>query len=430
MVTEKNSISAIRVRIALLNLFLLACLGTLIRYHFYEPIEGVNLTYLHHAHSHLAFLGWVFMALFVLVTHQFLQKNRFFDKSYTYLFFALQGANFGMLFTFPFTGYAPWSIAFSTLHTICAIIFTFIFISDLKKEYTGMMWPMSARFVIWALIFMLISNLAPFALGPVVSMFGKTDAYYFLVNSYLHFQYNGWFTFALLGLVIRFLETKDINTNHPFIKRGLVLKAVAIFPALSISILSEDENELWFYLALLASIIQLLGLCYLLIFFWGNRSHLAFKTQKWVGYIALFAFSALLLQHILHVLGALPAAVDLLINRQLVVAYLHLVFIGFVTFLIFHQLITLGILNSGTYMFLGMALLLIAFIASELLLLTRNFVSHSNLLLFILALLHLIGILTIFSQHKHRFLPKDDNIPKQSNIIKTIAQTHQKTQVK
>lgn len=390
MHAQINAITKQRVAVAFFNLVLLAALGTLIRYHFYRPIHSVTLTYLHHAHSHVAFLGWVFMALFTLITYQFLDKNEFTSKHYNYLFWTLQATNIGMLFTFPFMGYAPLSIAFSTIHTVCSVIFTIKLIRYLKRKNINT-FPSSVRFIIWAFVFMLIANLAPFALALVSANYGKSDLYYFLVSYYLHFQYDGWFTFALLGLFMKYLENQGINSNHRLIKWGLLLKLIAIFPVLSIAILSPETNIFWFLITIISAIIQLVGLLCLLSFFWKYKTSWNTSNSKWSTALVLIAFCSVLIEHILQIIGGLTVSVELLINRQVVVAYLHLVFVGFVTVFLLHQFIVLGFLKIASLLLAWLAIFIVAFIITEVVLLVRNEVPESNFLLFVLAILQLTG---------------------------------------
>ena len=107
---------------------------------------------------------------------------------------------------------------------------------------------------------MFISNLAPFALGPVSAIQGKTDLYYSLIYFYLHFQYNGWFTFALLGLILWMLETNGADTKTKLIKIGFLMKLVAVFPTYILSVLWTEPNWLWYWIGGLAGLIQLIGL--------------------------------------------------------------------------------------------------------------------------------------------------------------------------
>jgi hypothetical protein len=79
-------------------------------------LPGLAIDYrnLLHAHTHLALLGWVGNAFFALAGALFLDfKNTSAPRR---IFIVLQVALLGMLGTFPWTGYAAPSIAFSTLH--------------------------------------------------------------------------------------------------------------------------------------------------------------------------------------------------------------------------------------------------------------------------------------------------------------------------
>ena len=399
---EMETVTLNRVRIALLNLIIVVSLGAFIRFQFFSPIKGINITYLHHAHSHMAFLGWVFMALFTLIAYLFLSEKRFVDKSYTYLYYVMQAANFGMLFTFPFYGYSPWSIAFSSLHTISAVIFTIILISDLKKEYVNENWPMSIKFIISGLVFIIISNFAPFALGPITSIYGKSDAYYLLVNFYLHFQYNGWFTFAILGVVLKVIESYGLDTNHLFVKRGFMLKLISIFPAFGISVLATKPEIVWHWASISATVIQSIGLLYLIVFALNSYRQIMSNSRPILLLLLAIGGLSLLLQHILQVFGSMPFAVDLLINRQIVIAYLHLVFVGFATSLLLYQFINLGFFKVNILLRFGVILFLLSFGITEVILVVRSKVVDSNLWLFQLAIMQLLGILFIVSQIKMR----------------------------
>src|SRR4051812_34377131 len=55
--------------ISLFNLFLVAVLGTLMRYKIGFPFPHFDQKNLQHAHSHFAFIGWITQALFVLIVH-------------------------------------------------------------------------------------------------------------------------------------------------------------------------------------------------------------------------------------------------------------------------------------------------------------------------------------------------------------------------
>src|SRR5690606_24662500 len=110
------------VLVCLLNFFIAAVMGLLLRYAFVQPIE-VNYRYLTHAHSHAAMLGWVYLMLFTLIVHYFIPIKK---PIYNRLFWITELAVIGMLVSFPFQGYAAVSISFSTLHIFCSYYFAYL----------------------------------------------------------------------------------------------------------------------------------------------------------------------------------------------------------------------------------------------------------------------------------------------------------------
>src|SRR5690606_36682010 len=86
----------------LLNFFFAALMGLALRYAVLHPL-GINYRFLPHAHSHVAMLGWVYLMLYVLFVHYFVPEKK---PVYNRLFWATQLAVLGMLFSFPFQGYA------------------------------------------------------------------------------------------------------------------------------------------------------------------------------------------------------------------------------------------------------------------------------------------------------------------------------------
>ena len=150
--------------IIILNLILVGIIGCFLRFYFLHPVAGINYGYVLHAHSHLAFLGWVFMALYVLIIYAYLPREIQKTGTFSILFILLQLANLGMLFTFPFMGYALWSILFSAMHAITAMVFAGLFIRKARLALPEKH-QLSFLFIKWGLILMVISNLAPFEIG-------------------------------------------------------------------------------------------------------------------------------------------------------------------------------------------------------------------------------------------------------------------------
>mgnify|MGYP000604442258 CR=1 FL=1 len=202
MIKSKN-----QVLIAILYFLLAASLGIILRLF---PVTSVAATYKYivHTHSHIALLGWVYVALTTLLFYAFINKDA--QKKYFVLFWSTQITILGMLFSFPITGYALYSIIFSTLFLICSYWFYAFFRkhNNCKKE------NYSYKFINASLLFMIFSSIGPWALGIIMNTLGNTSHWYKnAIYFYLHFQYNGWFIFCLLGIFIFFLEKSNININ-------------------------------------------------------------------------------------------------------------------------------------------------------------------------------------------------------------------------
>ena len=122
------------IRIAFINLLIVAALGVIMRYKiaYYLPfIEQKNFL---HAHSHFAFSGWVTQVLMVLMwafLYHYLSVGSL--KKYKWLLIANLVSAYGMVFTFPWEGYGVFSIIFSTLSILVSYSFAIIFWLDLNK---------------------------------------------------------------------------------------------------------------------------------------------------------------------------------------------------------------------------------------------------------------------------------------------------------
>ena len=113
------------VQMAMTYFLVAAILGLLLRFY---PILGLDFNYrfVVHGHSHIALLGWVYVALTTLLHFCFLEKKKS-SRTYKRIFWFTQATLIGMLLTFPFQGYALLSIVFSTLFLIVSYVYAYHF---------------------------------------------------------------------------------------------------------------------------------------------------------------------------------------------------------------------------------------------------------------------------------------------------------------
>src|SRR5690554_8049063 len=119
-------------QIALIFFLAAALLGLLLRYFAVSSIE-FEYRYVVHAHSHVALLGWIYFALITLIGHFFL-KDKIPRKVYRRIFGFTMFTVIGMLASFPFTGYALFSIIFSTLFLFASYFYVWAFFKYIPKS--------------------------------------------------------------------------------------------------------------------------------------------------------------------------------------------------------------------------------------------------------------------------------------------------------
>ena len=309
--------------ISLWSFVLVALYGLLMRYKiaFYFPFfEQKNML---HAHSHFAFSGWIshvlycglFTVLEPYISHQAKKK-----------FHLIIGANYlfalGMLVSFTLQGYKAVSVTFSTLTIAAAVCYTWLYIaniSQLPAQNKSKPWAIAGLFL------NIFSSLGPLLLGYMIATHSITQNLYLgSIYFYLHFQYNGWFLFGSLALIISYLPSE-----YPSLKKYF-------YPFLTSAVITLFLSLLWFKLPLwlnilvaIASITQLVIWCMMLYqsrTFFKKASNQYFKRWNIFFYIAALAF---VIKFFLQFLTVIPSLSQLVFGfRPMVIAYLHLVLLS------------------------------------------------------------------------------------------------------
>jgi hypothetical protein len=332
-------------KIALINLLIVAFLGVTLRYKILYPLPFVDQKHLLHGHSHFAFAGWITQAIMaLLVSYLVKQQVQTNYKKYRWLLYCNLTTAYGMLLAFPVEGYGLFSIIFSTGSILVSYFFAFHYWRDLNKlpfKITANYWFKAA------VLFNAFSSLGAFALtimmvAKVIHQNWYLAAEYF----YLHFQYNGWFFFACMGLFTAFIS-RHIDLENVLLKI-FRLFAFAVIPAYFLSALWMNI-PLWVYiLVILAAIAQLVGWFWFIQLIRKNRNRLQpyiSTTSKYILTCSAIALSAKLL---LQLGSTIPSLSDLAFGfRPIVIGYLHLVLLGVIT------LFLLGSMFSEDYFYLN-----------------------------------------------------------------------------
>lgn len=336
----------------------------------------VNYEHLLHAHSHVAFQGWIYTALFLLTTKLYLTEELIFKGKYRLQFTLTLATVLGIMVAFIFQGYALFSILFSSLFQLLNYWFTYRFFKDVKKSEKAKQHQFSLQFIKVGMFMMVLSTLGPWAVG-ILSAKGFAGSEYFNAALYffLHFQYNGWFTFAILGLFFWLLEHYKIKIKQKEARLSLTFFTASIIPAYALSIIGMSFRSYFIGIGYLAATLQLIALLYMTIALTPCFKSINHVFNKWSLILLKIVAVSFILKTILQFISVLPFLEELAFgNRFLIIDFIHLIMIGVLSFFILTSFFQLSFLKSDSPIIkLGIIALIIGFIGSELILLGLGF---------------------------------------------------------
>ncbi|CAL2101040.1 conserved membrane protein of unknown function [Tenacibaculum sp. 190130A14a] len=384
--------------IALSYFLIITLLGVLLRCFSIVEID-FNYRHIVHAHSHVALLGWVYTAFMILIYELYFKKANI-ERKYLRVFWCTQITIVGMLFTFPFTGYALFSIVFSSLFIIASYFFGYLVFKFTPKELKK---TNSYKCVQLALWYMIISSVGPWALGIIMNTLGENSSWYRnAIYFYLHFQYNGWFILGLVGLLLRVFELKGLNIPQKVFKPFFLLFNIGIIVTFLISILWMKLSYVINVIAGIGGLFQIIAFTILLKEIHREKEQL-FNT---VSNVLVLVFKTVVILFFIkltmQIIGVVPyVARGVSSYIDFVIGYIHWMFLGIVS------LGLLGILHEFNLICLSkreVFIYVIAFIIIEVLIFYKGFSSWRNIdvgyylnhYLFVGSILFLIPIGIVF----------------------------------
>lgn len=391
---------------ALFNFVILAAVGILLRYKILFPLPVVEQKHLLHGHSHFAFAGWVGLALYISIIY-LLKPSEKLLKQYNWLLVALQISSYGMLFTFPLMGYAAASIAFSSVTVLVSYVFAWITIKEIwrrNEKHTESKW------LITALLCNVVSSFGTFVLAFLMISKNLQQEWYFgSVYFFLHFQYNGWFLFTIGALFISFLNQGMKLNNDILINRIYYLLLIALVPSWFLSLMWMRIPVWMYYAAVAGAVVQLAALVYFIKLIAALRKKMLHNLHPISKLFWLVAGSAFVIKIILQAFSAIRQLNTYAFGlRPIVIGFLHLVLLAFVSvfiigYLIQEQMISVQntISRKAARLFIG------GVMVNELVLMlqgvaaiTYNTIPFANHLLLATAVIILLALLLLLSSPK------------------------------
>lgn len=378
-------------KVTLFSFFIVAILGLLLRYKMAFSLPWMNQKFTQHAHSHFAFAAWVSQAIWVFIyailirNHPVLTFNNTsnsFDiielSPYQELVIILNRnrnnlksmllvhllISYGMLLGFLFQGYGAVSITFSTLYLLVSFFMIAIawdWINN-KRKYLLLNsendWQKDIEkkgfdsFQAWvkaSFIFQLLSCFGTVSLvNQMIQYHPNQDWYLSSVYWFLHFTYNGWFFFGVIGIFSYYLAL----TYHLLIPMNIFwIFTVTCLPAYGLSILWLPINPVIYAFFVLAVIIQSFGYFQFILLLKKGKLLQRVENNSLSYWFLIFLFVALTSKMGLQLFSLIPSISKMAFGfRPVVIAYIHLmllsvisvflVFFGWQTQLISHHLVT------------------------------------------------------------------------------------------
>ncbi|BDQ11156.1 hypothetical protein [Sediminibacterium sp. TEGAF015] len=311
--------------LGLLSLVVVALLGVIMRYKIGFSLPIVNQKHLQLAHSGFAFSGLIthFILTFILIkiydSLQVTQVKWLIRTIYVNLFFSYLAC-----LGFIWQGFSFFAVTAQMISFLAVLVFVVLGIFTwAKKEGPAMQWFKMGGFLF------LLSMLAHLWLIEMWITGNKTQFTYLAATYwFLHFQYNGWFFFVCMGLLMSWMHKQDLSFHN----HGLVFKAFAfsVIPAYGLSVLWL-HLPVWLYvLIVLSALIQCIGLIYLVRQFFSASLKKVLIQKPLLFFVGSLSILALVVKIALQAGSTIPSISKLAFGfRPIVIAYLHLVLLAF-----------------------------------------------------------------------------------------------------
>ncbi len=357
--------------LTLVNLCVVAGLGLLLRSKAIFDMPWIDYNRLVDTHGHFAFTGWVTLALSSLMVYE-LPGALYTKKIYRLLLGSIFLCSWAALFTNPFGITKNISEYISIILILVTYVFTFVFISDIRKTDSSKTVKLlaSSAFISSALssvgIWMLTYLFASKSLNAML----YRDALF----GYLHLQYNGFFTLAVFAIIFNKIGNPTMQTCGKQAHRFALLLVSSVIPSMFITFLWHETSFIFRLLSVIGAAMLLLT------FIWFILAALQLagefnRVKKGLRYVIILSISAFMVKILLQSLTVFdPVNIMVFGNRSLIMCFLHLVFLGFVTLFIISYYSQSGFLNFNvSFTRVAIAVFSVAVAVNEILLLVQGF---------------------------------------------------------
>jgi hypothetical protein len=319
------------VNVSITGLCTIGLLGLLLRSKIVFSIPFINYNHLVEAHARFTFSGWVTLALLLLMVRELLPESENKNK-YNSLFAGIAIASWALLIVFLWKGYNALSITVSLFFILLTYIFSYVFVKDILKAglCRGVRW-----LAVSSIICLVISSFGAFIIDYIYfSHSFEAVLYRDSLFTYLHFQYNGFFSLSVMALFLNAVSRSMPDAAKKSMNLFIITLLVSVVPSLFLSYLWQDPTTLFRIIAIAGSLL-VLSACVLFV-----RTSLFLKTafnaeKPVIRFLVLLSMGSFVLKLFLQSFTIFPVIGNAIFgNRPVIMGFLHLVFLGFVSLFI------------------------------------------------------------------------------------------------
>ena len=353
-------------KFSVFNFFLVALLGVIMRYKIQFSFPYLDQKHLQEAHSHFAFYGWITNVLYVLIVNYISKVNPLVQlKKYEYLIMINLAASFAMLGAFMYGGYFWASIAASTAALLTSFVFCYFFVKDARKiQDVSKIWFLAGLF------FAVISSVGVFNLAYMMSSKNISQDIYLASEYYfLHFQYNGFFIFSCIGLLLYSLKEAGSPISERNNRLMFWLMFFGCLVGVGLSVLWMKLPVFIFALIVLTTIGQTASAVMLFGFVRKSWTNLVLKWSPMQRFVLIYVGFAFAVKIALQLGSNIPALNQFAFGfRNVVIAYLHLVLLMCIATFLLNQILATNYFTVTKTLLLGLKMFLLGIFLNELIL--------------------------------------------------------------
>ncbi len=346
--------------IALLNFGIAGLIGAFLRAYYIWDIPVFRFRALLNAHSHVAMLGWAFIAMVAFMLKDETPKGP--SRTTLALLAISQLAVVGMLLGFPVQSYG----AFTTSVTITHMLASYLLGARVLKVSQTWRVNGSGMLVRLAVLMMYISTLGVWAMWPIIEGGGfGTELYYWSIQFYLHFQLNGWFWFGGLALWSRWAETHGVG--YLLDRTTIRLWVISVLLTFALAIAWSERHWMVYAVNSVGVFLQLWAGWRTAKAVFGAQRRLQDKAPLWAWRCVTYALVGMALKVVMQAAVAVPQlAVMAFTVRNFVVGFIHLNTLACISMMLFAMaLVNRWFISTSTTVRIGLSVFTGGMVLSE-----------------------------------------------------------------